>query len=201
MGTSFGDAVSSRCWARWWGLFKEYTCKKIRLFSFFPPNPCGEDRSVKEPREEKEKGIYLRSTLDRVFPAKGFFTRSCVHVNRSCLFPLWLFCIKLQFATSGLWLSFKIRGSWMAGCNIPWNWPPDTCISWSVPIQSLSCIFECIDRVVLAFFTPIWDCVFRFDFALPRVSEIYFCSKSSSLHKHRRSFRFIALSGAKIWQW
>lgn len=86
MGTSFGEAVFFRCLARWWGLFKNIDVK-IQLFSFSSP-PIRRRRESKGARGRKEKGIYLRSTLDRVsFQQKASFfsTRSCVHVNRSCL--------------------------------------------------------------------------------------------------------------------
>lgn len=199
MGTSFGETVFFRCLARWWGLFKTIDVK-IQLFSFSSP-PIRRRRECKGARGRKEKGIYLRSTLDRVsFQQKLLFFSPLVPASMwiAPAFPLWLFYIKLQFVTSGLGFSYKIRDSWMADCNLPWNWPPDTCISWSGAYSIALLNFECIDRVVLSFSphmrlrAPIWLCT------APSFEISFF---SSTLHKHRRSFRFIALSGAEIWQW
>lgn len=190
MGTSFGDAAFLRCWARWWGLFNNIDVK-IQRFSFFPSPPIRWRQESNGARGRKEEGIYLRSTLDRVsFQQKGFF----YPIRRPC--ESLCFVAILYFATPGLWFSSnKIRDSWMADCNLPWNWPPDTCISWSGAYSIVLLYFECIDRVL-----PIWDCVHRFDFALPCLLRSPFFP-STPLHKHRRSFRSIALSGAEIWQW
>lgn len=155
-----------RCWARWWGLFKNIDVR-IQLFSFSSP-PVRRRRERKGARGRKEKGIYLRSTLDRVSFQQKVFLLVPASMWIAPAFPLWLFYIKLQFVTSGLGLSYKIRDSWMADCNIPWNWPPDTCISWSGAYSIALVHFECIDRVRLPSY-PIWDCVLRFDFALPRL--------------------------------
>lgn len=162
MGTSFGDAVFFRCWARWWGLFKNIDVK-IQLFSFSSP-PIRRRRERKGARGRKEKGIYLRSTLDRVSFQQKVFLLVPASMWIAPAFPLWLFYIKLQLVTTGLGLSYKIRDSWMADCNLPWNWPPDTCISWSGAYSIVLLYFECIDRVVLPFLShmrlraPIWLC-------------------------------------------
>lgn len=151
-----------RCWARWWGLFKNIDVK-IQLFSFSSP-PIRRRRECKGARGRKEKGIYLRSTLDRVSFQQKVFLLVPASMWIAPAFPLWLFYIKLQFITSGLGFSYKIRDSWMADCNIPWNWPPDTCISWSGAYSIALLYFECIDRVLLPFLphmrlrAPIWLC-------------------------------------------
>lgn len=158
MGTSFVDAVFFRCLARWYGLFNNIDVK-IQRFSF--PSPSIRWRQeCNGARGRKEKGIYLRSTLDRVFPAKGFLLAPAPMWIAPVL-PLWLFFNNiLQFVTSGLWFSYKIRDSWMADCNLPWNWPPDTCISWSGAYSFALLYFDCIDRVVhhMRLRAPIWLC-------------------------------------------
>lgn len=199
MGTSFGDAVFFRCWARWWGLFKNIDVK-IQLFSFSSP-PIRRRRECKGARGRKEKGIYLRSTLDRVsFQQKVFFFYSFLRPCESLLPFLCGYFISncnLLRLDSGFPTRLGIP-EWLTaiylGTGLPILAYPDR-----VPIQSSSCILN----VLIALYSPsypIWDCVLRFDFALPRLFEISFFP-CSPLHKHRRSFRFIALSGAEIWQW
>lgn len=200
MGTSFGDAVFFRCRARWWGLFKNIDVKNPALQFFFSSPPIRRRRECKGARGRKEKGIYLRSTLDRVsFQQKVFFfLLAPASMWIAPAFPLWLFYIKLQFARLDSCFPTRLGiPEWLTaiylGTGLPILAYPDR-----APIQSSSCILN----VLIALYSPsypIWDCVLLFDFALPRLLRSHFFS--SSLYKHRRSFRSIALSGAEIWQW
>lgn len=158
MGTWFGDAALLRCWARWWGLFNNIDVK-IQRFSFFPSRLLyGEDRSLTEPKEEKRKEFISAALWIACLSSKRFFFYPILRPCESLCFVAILY-----FATPGLWFSSnEIRDSWMADCNLPWNWPPDTCISWSGAYSIAFLYFECIDRVA-----TIWDCVLWFDFALP----------------------------------
>lgn len=189
MGTSFGDAAFLRCWARWWALFNNIDVK-IQRFSFFPPLLYGEDRSLTEPEEERGRNLSPQHFGSCVFPAKGFFfTRSFAHVNR---FALWLFYILLRL-DSGFPPTRSGIPEWLTaiylGTGLPIVAYPDR-----VPIQSSSSILNVLIALYpyeiacsdLTLHCPVfWDLIFS----------------SSPLHKHRWSFRSIALSGAEIWQW
>lgn len=143
MGTSFGDAVFFRCRARWWGLFKNIDVKNPALQFFFSSPPIRRRRECKGARGRKEKGIYLRSTLDRVsFQQKVFFfLLAPASMWIAPAFPLWLFYIKLQFARLDSCFPTRLGiPEWLTaiylGTGLPILAYPDR-----APIQSSSCIW------------------------------------------------------------
>lgn len=183
-GTS---ATRSFCWSKW-NVFKNIDVK-FRS-SVFPQSPTA--KTGVRSKEERRREFISRSTLDRVsWKILCSFLRPC----ESLLPPFWLFYNEQHFFVNG-WLAFSSRlGSWMADCSLHWNWPPDTCISWSGAYSIASCILNvlivfCSILSLMRLFFPIWLCTVVF--------EIFFLPL---LYKSQRSVRFIALSGPEIWQW